>query len=581
MDPNNYEDWNDWVEEDGNTDSSDVPCPLCGTAVVGGSAEKIFAHCKEAHKIDLSAVRTAWKLDDYGWIRLVNWLRKNAKASADQCITSLEEAFGVTGPEHALFSDDSNLMPVIPSDPLLALLSDDDDDDEFGNDGNDRFYNTEDKMTVEEDSAMGMCGEEILKLRQRLMELEEENASLKQTISRIFGEESDIPSHKDTANNSSSSSSSSSKDDNDDDDDVSDDEIPVTTSEKKVAKPEKTDSVEGDGYFDSYARMGIHEDMLSDRVRTGAYEEWTRRAGRAGYLNGKRVIDVGAGTGILSIFAAQEGASRVYAIEASSTAKIARKMIAANNVEDRITIVNALAESDTAKEMISEKVDVIISEWMGYALLFENMLDSVLYARDTWLAEGGVVQPSHAIMYVSAMEDTEAFTDRSQFFDNKQYGVDLSPTKTPSFAEAGVHVIDPSTVASKPCVLREIDILTVQRGTTEDLRLPYELTLDRDVSAVHALCVYFDVDFRTPGIETVKLSTAPETEPTHWKQTVLMFEKPFAGLKAGTVLAGSLHFVVCSSGPHDVDIHATMTVKSVPEGAPKPPTHEIEQLFHV
>jgi protein arginine N-methyltransferase 1 len=32
-----------------------------------------------------------------------------------------------------------------------------------------------------------------------------------------------------------------------------------------------------------------------------------------------------------------------------------------------------------------EKVDIIISEWMGYFLLFENMLDTVLYARDKWL----------------------------------------------------------------------------------------------------------------------------------------------------------------------------------------------------
>lgn len=564
MDTTNYEDdWNEWVEEDGSIDSSDVPCPLCGSAVTGGNSEKIFEHCKEAHKFDLSAIRSTWKLDDYGWIRLVNWLRKNAKATSDQCIASLEEAFGITGPEHPLFSDDSNLMPVIPSDPLLALLSDDDDDD-YDNDNNGYNYGGN-KMNIENN-------DEILKLKQRLMELEEENLSLKQTISRIFGEESDILSMK---NN---------------DDDISDDEN-ITSSKDKIEN-EKCESkknenkknennVEGDGYFDSYARMGIHEEMLSDRVRTGAYEEWTRRAGRSGYLTGKRVIDVGAGTGILSIFAAQEGASKVYAIEASSTAEIARKMITSNNLNDKITIVNALAESDKAKEIITEKVDVIISEWMGYALLFENMFDSVLYARDTWLAEGGVVQPSHAIMYVTAMEDTKEFTERSNFFDNKQYGVDLSVAKTPAFAEAGVHVIDTSSVASKACVLREIDILTVQRGTTEDLRLPYELTLDRDVAAVHALCVYFDVDFRTPGIETVKLSTAPETEPTHWKQTVLMFEKPFVDLKAGTVIVGTLHFVVCSSGPHDVDIHATMMVKSVPEGAPKPPTHEIEQLFHV
>lgn len=36
-------------------------------------------------------------------------------------------------------------------------------------------------------------------------------------------------------------------------------------------------------------------------------------------------------------------------------------------------------------ELPTPKVDVIISEWMGYFLLFENMLDSVLYARDKWL----------------------------------------------------------------------------------------------------------------------------------------------------------------------------------------------------
>jgi protein arginine N-methyltransferase 1 len=32
-----------------------------------------------------------------------------------------------------------------------------------------------------------------------------------------------------------------------------------------------------------------------------------------------------------------------------------------------------------------EKVDIIISEWMGYFLLYESMLDSVLWARDKYL----------------------------------------------------------------------------------------------------------------------------------------------------------------------------------------------------
>ena len=37
------------------------------------------------------------------------------------------------------------------------------------------------------------------------------------------------------------------------------------------------------------------------------------------------------------------------------------------------------------------QVDLIISEWMGYFLLFENMLNTVLYARDKWLVSSGFI----------------------------------------------------------------------------------------------------------------------------------------------------------------------------------------------
>ena len=44
-----------------------------------------------------------------------------------------------------------------------------------------------------------------------------------------------------------------------------------------------------------------------------------------------------------------------------------------------------------------EKVDIIISEWMGYCLLYESMLETVLFARDKWLAEGGLLFPDKGI----------------------------------------------------------------------------------------------------------------------------------------------------------------------------------------
>lgn len=55
-------------------------------------------------------------------------------------------------------------------------------------------------------------------------------------------------------------------------------------------------------------------------------------------------------------------------------------------------------------ELPVEKVDIIISEWMGYCLFYESMLDTVLFARDKWLAPGGMLFPDKATLFVSAIE---------------------------------------------------------------------------------------------------------------------------------------------------------------------------------
>lgn len=52
----------------------------------------------------------------------------------------------------------------------------------------------------------------------------------------------------------------------------------------------------------------------------------------------------------------------------------------------KITIIQGAIE----KVKLPEKVDVIISEWMGFYLFHESMLDSVLFARDTWLKPDGI-----------------------------------------------------------------------------------------------------------------------------------------------------------------------------------------------
>lgn len=140
--------------------------------------------------------------------------------------------------------------------------------------------------------------------------------------------------------------------------------------------------------------------MLKDRVRTVAYQKAIEN--NKNDFKDKIVMDIGAGTGILSIFAARAGAKHVYAIENAEIAHFAREIIKVNGLSDKITVLKGKMEEI---ELPVKKVDIIISEWMGYFLLYESMLDTVLWARDKYLARGGKMLPDRAKIHIAAIED--------------------------------------------------------------------------------------------------------------------------------------------------------------------------------
>lgn len=100
--------------------------------------------------------------------------------------------------------------------------------------------------------------------------------------------------------------------------------------------------------------------MLKDRVRTLAYRNFIVDPANRPRFEGKVVLDVGCGTGILSMFAAQAGARKVYAVDASNVAYKAVRNVKANGWEGTIEVIKGKVE----EIKIPEKVDVIISEWM-------------------------------------------------------------------------------------------------------------------------------------------------------------------------------------------------------------------------
>ena len=70
------------------------------------------------------------------------------------------------------------------------------------------------------------------------------------------------------------------------------------------------------------------------------------------------------------------------------------------------SVIRGKVEDITLPDSVTS-VDVLVSEWMGYALLYESMLDTVLYARDRYLEKDGLIFPDKATIFVCGIEDGE------------------------------------------------------------------------------------------------------------------------------------------------------------------------------
>lgn len=290
----------------------------------------------------------------------------------------------------------------------------------------------------------------------------------------------------------------------------------------QAGRPSMADDIDS-CYFSSYATFDIHKEMLQDVVRTSTYRDALEM--NPSLVKGARVLDVGCGTGVLSMFAARGGAKEVIGVDGSpQIAAVAKDLCARNGFsEERVRIVSSKLED------ISDlgEVDVLVSEWMGYALLFESMLDSVLVARDRFLKKGGAILPNIANLYVglgSAEAEGLGFWDDVYGLDMKAVGVAL---RDQGMRQTIVRVAEPSSILSDGVKFRSLNLATMTRAEQDFSSEQFELVPGEEYRKNGVKCssfvIWFDTEFSSQFCaETpVVLDTSPLSKPTHWAQTVL------------------------------------------------------------
>lgn len=304
-------------------------------------------------------------------------------------------------------------------------------------------------------------------------------------------------------------------------------------------------------YFSSYDHYGIHEEMLKDKTRTLSYRSAIYQ--NPSLFKDKIVLDVGCGTGILSMFAARAGAKHVIGVDMSNIIHMARKIVDINGFSDKITLIQGKMEEI---ELPYPQVDIIISEWMGYFLLYESMLDTVLVARDKYLKPDGLIFPDKATMYVAGLEDG-MYKDEKIGFWRDVYGFDYTPFQNVVMSEPLVDIVDGRSVVTDGCPILTVDIQTVKK---EDLAFasPFSVKAYRDDN-IHAFLVWFDIEF-TKGTVPVEFSTGPHAEYTHWKQTVL-YIKDVIQINKDETIKGHITCAPTKKNPRDLDVTVSYEFK--------------------
>lgn len=282
-----------------------------------------------------------------------------------------------------------------------------------------------------------------------------------------------------------------------------------------IIEADDSDTAQTPGYTFHFDTLQSQRAMLRDDARMRRFCEAVERV----VVPGATVIDVGAGSGILSLFAARAGAAKVYALEATDVADDATELAHENGFADRIQVVRG----DAAVFTLDEPVDVVIGEWAGRFLVDEwRHFQAFAKARNRLLRPGGSVIPLAAQLYAVPVDDSRLYFDSGPgFWERPVGGFDFSVGRRRQLEHLRIVPVraHPHTFLGEPWKLLNLNCRQ-DDSSAFFFENEHEVTLSHP-GCVHGLVGFFNLDL-APGVH---LDTSPSAAPTHWAQTYFPVER--------------------------------------------------------
>ena len=268
--------------------------------------------------------------------------------------------------------------------------------------------------------------------------------------------------------------------------------------------------------YNYYARL------LLGKHRIRAFQSALQSAVRPGDV----VVEIGAGLGTYSFFAAQSGAKRVYAIEKERVIHVAEQLAVRNGLAEKITFV----PGDSLEIVLPEKGDLLVLEDFSSLFVRRGIEECMHDALKRHLKEAGRVMPQAVSLFMAPVGDETLWkTCLNLEDDNYQLcGLDLSLLRQMMLDSPHVRAIAPQALLAEPRTFKTINLKQSESYLFDQV---LAVKIDRS-GTMYGIAGWFDLQLT----ETLVLSNGPSNPASTWAQVFFPFSNPLSVTHGETIV---------------------------------------------